>query len=82
MRFVRMPSIPRCLDWSKDGTRLFVGCNDGVVRVVDAESMQVLAEVDGGVGRVYDLKADANSGSILTGGESGCRNVGWDLTKF
>ena len=75
MRFVRLPSVPRCLDWSRDGTRIFVGCNDGMVRLIDAESMQVVAELDGGVGRIYDLEADADLGYILTAGERGSRSV-------
>lgn len=75
MRFVRLASIPRCVDWSSDGTKLYVGCNDGLVRVIDAETMAIEAEINGLVGRIYCLEMDSASGNMITAGETGVRFI-------
>jgi WD40 repeat protein len=77
MRFVRLTSIPRCMAWSPDGKKMYVGCNDGQVRVIDAETMDLVGEFDGLVGRIYDVAVDAVAGCILTAGENGCRSHSW-----
>ena len=75
MRFARLPSVPRSLAWSSNATKLFVGCNDGRVRIIDADSMQVAIELDGLVGRIHDLAVSPTSGLILTAGTTGCRAI-------
>ena len=75
MRFARLESVPRSLAWSSDGTTMYVGCNDGRVRIIDAESMEIEAEVDGLVGRIHELAVDSAGGYIVTAGETGCRVV-------
>jgi hypothetical protein len=75
MRFTRLATVPRSLAWSSDATKLYVGCNDGRVRIIDAESMEVEAEIDGLVGRVYELAVMQNRNEILTAGEAGCRTI-------
>ena len=75
MRFKRLADVPRCLAWSSDATKLYVGCNDGRVRIIDAESMEVEAEIDSLVGRVYELTVVQDRNEILTAGEAGCRTI-------
>jgi WD40 repeat protein len=75
MRFARLPSIPRTVAWSTDGDRLLVGCNDGRVRVLDPDNVEVIEVLDGLEGRVYELVIDPASNRILIGGETGCRVV-------
>lgn len=81
MRFVRLLSVPRCVDWSSDGTKLYVGCNDGLVRIVNAETMAIEAEVKGLVGRIYDMDVDSASGNMVTAGESGVRIISISLRE-
>ncbi len=75
MRFARLPSVPRSLAWSCDAKKLFVGCNDGRVRIIDADSMQVAMEFDGLVGRIHDLAVSPTRGHILTAGTTGCHAI-------
>lgn len=75
MRFARLPSIPRTLAWSSAGDRLLVGCNDGRVRVLDADSVEHVETLEGLEGRIYELVLDPKMNRILIGGESGFRSV-------
>jgi len=73
MRFVRLDSVPRCVIWSADATGLLVGCNDGRVRIIDWEKMESTTEIEGGVGRVFELALDPKTNLLLVAGEMGCR---------
>lgn len=73
MRFTRLASVPRSLAWSNEGTKLYVGCDDAHFRIIDAESMETEAEVDGLVGRIYELVVDSASMFIVIAGERGVR---------
>jgi WD40 repeat protein len=71
MRFARLSSIPRAIAWSPNGDRLFVGCNDGRIRIVDADTMEIVGELMSPTGRIHELALDAQ-GRILVCGENGC----------
>lgn len=73
IRFTRLASVPRSLAWSSDAKKLYAGCNDGRIRVIDAESMEITDEFDGLVGRIHELAVESAGGRILTAGETGCR---------
>jgi WD40 repeat protein len=73
VRFLRLPSVPRCFLWSADGKEIYVGCNDGLIRVIDVESMAMNREFDGGIGRIHELLLGPDTVSILVGGERGVR---------
>lgn len=75
IRFTRLVSVPRSLAWSSDAKKLYVGCNDGRVRTLDAESMEITDELDGLVGRIHELAVEPVGGRILTAGETGCRAI-------
>ena len=75
MRFTRLSSVPRSLAWSRDAKTLLVGCNDGRVRIIDADSLQIAEELDGLVGRIHDLAVMPASGHVVTAGTTGCRVV-------
>jgi len=67
--------VPRSLAWSRDGTKIYIGCNDGRVRIIDGESMEIEAEIDGLVGRIHELVVHSAEGYIVTAGEKSCRVV-------
>jgi WD40 repeat protein len=73
MRFGRLASPPRSVIWSADSTRLLVGCSDGMIRIIDWESMEPVAEISGGVGRIHELALDSGLELLLVAGERGCR---------
>ena len=75
MRFSRLPSAPRSLSWSKSGDQLFVGCNDGMVRVLDFNSMAVIKTLDSDVGRLNELIIDFERNKMLVGGTQGFRRL-------
>jgi WD40 repeat protein len=41
VRFARLESVPLCLDWNKDGSRVLAGCQDGSVREIDPVTLEV-----------------------------------------
>lgn len=75
MRFGRLVAVPRCLAWSSDGMKIYVGCNDGRVRVIDSERMEIESEFDGRVGRIHEIVVNAVEEYVLTAGESGCKVI-------
>lgn len=75
MRFVRLPSIPKTLAWSPTGDRLYVGCNDGQVRILDPATMQIEQTVPAIEGRIHTLLVDQTSGKAFVGGEAGRMRV-------
>jgi WD40 repeat protein len=75
VRFARLPSVPRSLVWSTDGSRLLVGCNDGRIRIIDAEDAETVGDIDGIDGRIYELVIDLAKGRLFIGGEADCRSV-------
>ncbi len=75
MRFARLPSAPRAVAWSAAGDRLFVGCNDGRIRVLDFDSVEVVGDLVGLEGRIHELIVDPVTNHILIGGEAGFRAV-------
>lgn len=74
VRFVRIPSPALQVAWQRDGRRLLVGAADGRVRVIDAETADVLREIPVLTGWVHTL-AVAPNGDLLVGGANGqlCR---------
>lgn len=70
VRFARLPSTPRAVAWSAAGERLFIGCNDGRVRVLDPGSAAVIDQWDALQGRIHELVIGAANGRLLVAGES------------
>jgi WD40 repeat protein len=70
MRFGRLKSAPRTLVWSPDGNRLVIGCNDGHVRIVDANTADIISDTPALSGRIYALLIDPRQRRILYAGDS------------
>lgn len=75
MRFAKLPSVPRTVVWLPSGEHLAVGCNDGVVRVLDFDELKTVQELAGEVGRIHAMALHAKDGKILVGGASGIRAI-------
>jgi WD40 repeat protein len=75
VRFTRLTSVPRAVVWSADAERLIIGCNDGKVLILDWESMELVEEADGLVGRIHELVLDPASKFLLVAGERGFRYI-------
>lgn len=71
MRFARLPSVPRVVAWTKDGRELLVGCNDGVLRTLDADTVEIVAEQRGLSGRLSTIAVNATRQELLLAGEGG-----------
>lgn len=71
MRFARLPSVPRVVAWTKDGRELLVGCNDGVLRTLDADTVEIVAEQRGLSGRLSTITVNATRQELLLAGEGG-----------
>lgn len=71
VRFGRLPSIPRAMSWTRDGSQLLIGCNDGVLRIVNFATCEVVRESPLGVGRIYEVTLCVETGSIAVGGQNG-----------
>ncbi len=75
VRFVRLPSVPRSLVLSADATAIYVGCNDGVMRVVEVENLQVTREIQGLQGRIHEMVIDPLNEHLLVAGEGGWKMI-------
>lgn len=75
MRFARLPSIPRAVAWSAKGNHLYVGCNDGQVRILDFTTMEIVKSIEGLDGRIHELLVDPSTQRLLAAGQSGVRQL-------
>jgi len=69
-RFARVPSEPRAIVWTADGSTIVVACKDGSLRVIDPETVEILATVPVLDNIAYSL-AIASNGDFLVGGRDG-----------
>jgi WD40 repeat protein len=71
VRFKRFPSPVLAAAWSPDGQRLVAGCADGRVRVIDADSLELVQEEKAVDGWVHTLVVHPTGSEVLVGGERG-----------
>lgn len=71
VRFARLDRVPLSVDWTADGSRIVVGCDDGVVRVIDPDSVNVVAEYPALEGWVYTVATHPERNEVLAGGTGG-----------
>jgi WD40 repeat protein len=70
VRFARLKSVPLAVAWSRDGRTLLVACKDGMVRMIDPDTVEVRREVRAIDGLAYSL-AVGRAGDVLAGGQDG-----------
>jgi WD40 repeat protein len=73
MRFARLPSPPRAVAWSKGGAEVLVGCSDGHLRTLRADSMAIEDDRDGHAGPIHELVIEPGETRTLVTGQAGCR---------
>ncbi len=73
VRFARLPSAPLAIAWTPGGKRLIAGCEDGKLRVIDPDTVEILSTTEVMQGWVYSIAAQQDS--IACGGKSGVRKV-------
>ncbi|MGB7324482.1 MAG: WD40 repeat domain-containing protein [Rubripirellula sp.] len=67
VRFARLPVEPLCIAWSSDGNQIGVGCIDGKLRIINANSVTVEQTLPAINGWAYCILA-AQDGSYIVGG--------------
>ena len=66
----RVPSSSfSCLQFANDGSRLFCGCDDGTIKILNTNSGEFIAELNGHSGRVSDI-IFANNSDVLFSADS------------
>ena len=71
VRFARLPSIPLAVAWTPDGSQIVVSCQDGRVRIIDPDTVEVVDELKGVEGWAYCVAVHPTDKSILVGGRKG-----------
>ena len=71
VKFARLKGTPLDVSWMNNGTKVVASCDDGVIRIVDPESVEVKDEIQGLSGWVYSLAVHPTDGSIIIGGVNG-----------
>ncbi len=75
IRFVRLPSVPRAVVWSARGDRLYAGCSDGKIRVIDADRASIVHEISAFPGRIHELAVSPDQQHLLVAGQLGFRVI-------
>jgi WD40 repeat protein len=72
VRFVRLQRvIPLAVAWTVDGNHIVVSCNDGHVRIIDPQSVEILHDIPALKGWAYSLAVHPAGGELAVGGENG-----------
>ena len=65
------------VDWSPDGSRLVGGCDDGTVRIWDANTGDLLQTLEGHTAQVWTVDWSPDGVRIASGSEDGTIRI-WD----
>jgi len=71
VRFRKLKSIPLAVAWLPDGSHLVVSCEDGNLRLVDPDTVEIVQEIPAVSGWAYSLAIHPTDGSLLVGGRGG-----------
>ncbi len=71
VKFARLKGTPLDVSWMNNGTQVIVACDDGSIRIVDLDSVEVTAEIQVLSGWVYALAIHPTDGHIVIGGVNG-----------
>jgi WD40 repeat protein len=71
VRFARLDAVPLFVVWLPDAPSVVVGCADGRVRVIDAETATVTRELPALSGWVYSIAVAPSGRHVVAGGTGG-----------
>lgn len=72
VRFVRLEkAVPLAVGWTPDGSLIVTACNDGHVRVIDPDSVEVLHDIPALKGWAYSLAVHPTKRELVVGGQFG-----------
>jgi WD40 repeat protein len=71
VRFIRLNSEPLAVAWLTDGSAIVVACDDGHVRLIDPDTVEILEQLPGIDGWAYSIAVHPRDGSIVVGGTHG-----------
>ncbi len=71
VRFVRLPAAPLALEWTAKGEYAIAACDDGHLRVVDPESIEVIRDIPAIEGWAYSVAVAPGAMDVAVGGERG-----------
>lgn len=71
VRFARLPVAARTVAWTSDGTHLIAGCDDGVLRIIDAERVERIQDCMLGENVLYSVAYSQRAAWIATGDHRG-----------
>ena len=71
VKFARLPTQPKDIAWSNDGTRIYAAGSDGAVYVIDPDTVEILSRIPALDHWAYSIAVDPNDGSIVVGGSEG-----------
>ncbi|MDA7864538.1 WD40 repeat domain-containing protein [bacterium] len=67
VRFCRLDVIPLAMTWSRQGDRLAVACDDGIVRVIDPDTMETTGTISVSDSWLYAIQIHPTDGSLAVG---------------
>lgn len=80
VRFARLPSAPLAIAWTADGRWIVAACQDGAVRVIDPDTVEIRATRPGVRSWAYSLAVAPDGKSVAVGGPEGeLRRVGLEV---
>lgn len=71
VRYIRLAAEPLEIDWLPDGERLVASCSDGLVRVINADRVEVTQAMPAIAGWAYAIKVHPTDGTLAVGGSEG-----------
>ena len=71
VRFAKLPVEPLAIAWTPSGDRLLAACQDGKLRVVDPDTVEIIAEHSAIDGWAYSLASSPSGKHALVGGAGG-----------
>lgn len=69
VRFARLPSAPLAIAWTLDGRRLCASCRDGHLRIVDPDTVEIVADLPALDGWAYSLAVTRDGKHAIVAGE-------------
>ena len=78
VRFARLTSVPLDVAWLADGSRIVVACEDGRIRMIDPDTVQVTEDLPALNGWAYTLVVHPHDRSLVVGGSDGkLKRIEW-----